>query len=125
MTRCLPAIDDSGCEAEENRRSLGFAPNEQKINPIESISISSVHFTLNLPQASRLLGMTKGRVATPFGFGERGTEPQISPLRYAPVEMTNLFEDEIPRFQEKTGAYLQQNCHLDRRSHGPALHPRL
>jgi hypothetical protein len=45
-----------------NCRSLGFAPNEQKINLIESISISSVHFTLNLPQASRLLlGMTKER----------------------------------------------------------------
>jgi hypothetical protein len=29
-----------------------------KKNPIESISIFSVHFTLNLPQASRLLGMT-------------------------------------------------------------------
>ena len=37
-----------------------FAPNEQKIKPVESISISSVHLTLNLPQASRLLGMTKG-----------------------------------------------------------------
>jgi hypothetical protein len=46
-----------------NCRSLGFAPNEQKIKPTESISISSVHFTLNLPQASWLLGMTKGRVA--------------------------------------------------------------
>jgi hypothetical protein len=40
-------------------RSLGFAPNEQKIKPIESISIFSVHFTLNLPQASQLLGMNK------------------------------------------------------------------
>jgi hypothetical protein len=40
-----------------------FAPNEQKIKPIESISIFSVHFTLNLPQASQFLGMTKGRVA--------------------------------------------------------------
>ena len=40
-----------------------FAPNEQKIKPVESISISSVHLTLNLPQASRLLGMTKGRAA--------------------------------------------------------------
>jgi hypothetical protein len=30
----------------------------KKIKPIESISISTVHFTLNLPQASRLLGMT-------------------------------------------------------------------
>jgi hypothetical protein len=38
--------------------ALRFGPNEQKIKPIESISIFSVHFTLNLPQASRLLGMT-------------------------------------------------------------------
>jgi hypothetical protein len=38
------------------------APNEQKIKPIESISIFSIHFTLNLPQASRLLGMTKVRL---------------------------------------------------------------
>jgi hypothetical protein len=45
-------------------RSLGYAPNEQKIKPIESISIFSVHFTLNLPQASQLLGMTKWRAAT-------------------------------------------------------------
>src|ERR1700730_11805218 len=37
------------------------APNEQEIKPTESISIFSVHFTLNLPQASRLLGMTKRR----------------------------------------------------------------
>jgi hypothetical protein len=28
-------------------------------------------------------------------------KPQISPLRCAPVEMTILFEDRIPRFQEK------------------------
>jgi hypothetical protein len=28
-------------------------------------------------------------------------KPQISPLRYAPVEMTILFGDRIPRFQEK------------------------
>jgi len=40
--------------------SLHFGPNEQKIKPIESISIFSVHFTLNLPQESQLLGMTKG-----------------------------------------------------------------
>src|ERR1700730_2683304 len=33
------------------------APNEQEIKPTESISIFSVHFTLNLPQASRLLLM--------------------------------------------------------------------
>src|ERR1700730_8405258 len=39
------------------------APNEQEIKPTESISIFSVHFTLNLPQASRLLGMTKERAA--------------------------------------------------------------
>jgi hypothetical protein len=40
-----------------------FAPNEQKTKPIESISICSVHSTLNLPKASRLLGMTKGSAA--------------------------------------------------------------
>jgi hypothetical protein len=28
-------------------------------------------------------------------------KPQISPLRCAPVEMTILFEDRIPRFQER------------------------
>jgi hypothetical protein len=28
-------------------------------------------------------------------------EPQISPLRCAPVEMTNLSEDRSPRFHEK------------------------
>jgi hypothetical protein len=50
-----------------NCRSLGSAPNEQKIKPIKSILISSVNFTLNLPQASQLDGMTKGRVALPFG----------------------------------------------------------
>jgi hypothetical protein len=42
------------------------APNEQEIKPTESISIFSVHFTLNLPRASRLLGMTKGRVVVPW-----------------------------------------------------------
>ena len=45
------------------RLSESAAPNEQEIKPTESISIFSVHFTLNLPQASRLLlGMTKRRV---------------------------------------------------------------
>jgi hypothetical protein len=29
-------------------------------------------------------------------------KPQVSPLRYAPVEMTNLWGDEIPRFQERS-----------------------
>jgi hypothetical protein len=42
-----------------------FAPNEQKINPTESISISSVHFTLKVPQACRLLPMTKERAMLP------------------------------------------------------------
>jgi hypothetical protein len=31
----------------------------------------------------------------------REKKPQISPLRYAPVEMTILFKDRIPRFQER------------------------
>jgi hypothetical protein len=43
-------------------------PNEQKIKPIESISISSVHFSLNLPQASQFLGMTKGRAVAHLGM---------------------------------------------------------
>jgi hypothetical protein len=33
--------------------------------------------------------------------GNSKKKPQISPLRYAPVEMTILFEDGNPRFQEK------------------------
>jgi hypothetical protein len=35
-----------------------------------------------------------------------GKKPQISPLRCAPVEMTNSWRDEIPRFQ-RTSAELQ------------------
>jgi hypothetical protein len=55
-------------------------PNEQKIKPIESSSVSSVHFSLNLPQASQFLGMTKGRVVTfikgrLIGWTER--KPQV------------------------------------------------
>jgi hypothetical protein len=55
---------------------VGFAPNEQKIKPTESISICSFHFNLNLPQASRLLGMTKGRVGFRFGIGCRDPRSQ-------------------------------------------------
>src|SRR5258708_25515446 len=36
------------------------------------------------------------------GSADRKGKPQISPLRYAPVEMTNLWRDEIPRFQERS-----------------------
>jgi hypothetical protein len=32
----------------------------------------------------------------------RKRKPQISPLRYAPVEMTNLWWDEILRFHESS-----------------------
>jgi hypothetical protein len=46
------------------------ALNEQKIKPIESISISSVHFTLNLPQASQLLGMTNLRAAGSLAWAD-------------------------------------------------------
>jgi hypothetical protein len=41
----------------------------------------------------------------PIGEGKGRTEkkkPQISPLRCAPVEMTNLWQGEIPRFQERS-----------------------
>jgi hypothetical protein len=37
-----------------------------------------------------------------MGLGEHKWKPQISPLRYAPVEMTNLWRGEIPRFQERS-----------------------
>jgi hypothetical protein len=68
-------------------------------------------------------------------FGERGApvrfppksdvgqaKPQISPLRYAPVEMTILFCVEDFSFQETNSAAalervalaIKQNCHLDR-----------
>jgi hypothetical protein len=45
------------------------------------------------PGRNKDLGF-RGRVRTQ-------KKPQISPLRYAPVEMTILFEDRIPRFKEK------------------------
>jgi hypothetical protein len=59
-------------------------PNEQKIKPTESTSISSVHFTLNLPQASRLLEMTI-RLKLRFSISPGTRNPAI-----------------------------KQNCHLDR-----------
>jgi hypothetical protein len=34
--------------------------------------------------------------------GSRKKTPQISPLRYAPVEMTNCWRDEILHFQERS-----------------------
>jgi hypothetical protein len=42
----------------------------------------------NVPQGRKSLGENPKK------------KPQISPLRCAPVEMTILFEDRIPRFQE-------------------------
>jgi hypothetical protein len=36
------------------------------------------------------LGMTKGKVALPFGFVDADGEQQVPPLRYAPVGMTLL-----------------------------------
>jgi hypothetical protein len=62
----VPFVITSEAEGSAELQILGFAHNEQKIKPIESISISGVHFTLNLPQASQLLGMTKGRAAFSF-----------------------------------------------------------
>jgi hypothetical protein len=54
-----------------------FAPNEQKIKPIESKSIFSVHFTLNLPQASQFLGMTKFRWVAYLGVCDRDVESRL------------------------------------------------
>jgi hypothetical protein len=72
LSTVLRSVENISTKGPRNCRSLhgspgqvGFAPNEQKINPTESISISSVHFTLNLLQASQLLGMTKERVTVP------------------------------------------------------------
>jgi hypothetical protein len=42
-------------------------------------------------RSSASLGMTKGREVFPFKAVVRLTEPQVPPLRYAPVGMTNLF----------------------------------
>jgi|ERR1700677_1624118 hypothetical protein len=67
------------CSVVENPES---ARDEQKIKPIESISVSSVHFSLNLPQASQFLGMTKSRLALHLGSGggwmERANEQSSS-----------------------------------------------
>jgi hypothetical protein len=65
-----------------------FAPNEQKIKPIESISIFSVHFTLNLPQASQFLGMTKCGVVTFIRSRRTGwtEKKQQVPVRLRAVE---------------------------------------
>ena len=37
---------------------------------------------------SATLGMTKGRAALPSGVDDVGDQPQVPPLRYAPVGMT-------------------------------------
>jgi hypothetical protein len=41
---------------------------------------------------------------------------------YAPVEMTILLRLRFVFFRETRSSILNQNCHLDRRSHGPAAH---
>src|SRR5580704_9288106 len=68
---------------------------------------------------SQALGMTKrGRVGSSFGIGrtDRGSrgKPQISPLRYAPVEMTSLLQRSHNFSPEKYRFSPEQICHLDR-----------
>jgi hypothetical protein len=59
MRFSLQKTSHAGLSSAASRKS-GYAPNEQKIKPIESILISSVHFTLNLPQASQAARDDKG-----------------------------------------------------------------
>jgi hypothetical protein len=62
------------------------------------------------------------RVRFPMAFLLReGT--QISPLRFAPVEMTSLLWMGLIFFQDEMVIWLPQNCHLDRSVPGfPATH---
>jgi hypothetical protein len=69
--------------------------------------------SMKSPVAGSDYGAVRGRAkALDQGHGTRTNagfvgcvrtekKPQISPLRCAPVEMTNLFEDRTRRFQEK------------------------
>jgi hypothetical protein len=89
-----------GCECPRKiviPKKVTYSPNEQEIKPIESISIFGVHFTLNLPQASQLLGMTKGRAMLPCASVGWSRELQIPPLRCASVGMTILLERSVQR----------------------------
>jgi len=49
-------------------------------------------------------------------------KPQVPPLRFAPVGMTILLHG-ANYFSLKL-LLAEQNCHPDRRSHGPSAHPR-
>jgi hypothetical protein len=52
-------------------------------------------------------------------------KPQISPLRYAPVEMTILLQRCSRVFPGNTNLVFRQNCHLDRSCHGPVAYPKV
>jgi hypothetical protein len=68
------------------------------------------------------LGERGAPVRFPYKSDVGQAKPQISPLRYAPVEMTILFDGECNSFQGSCGIGLlereildaKQNCHLDR-----------
>jgi hypothetical protein len=47
-----------------------------------------------------------------WSLRENQNEPQISPLRLASVEMTILWRDEIPRFQETLSFVIPRVCNF-------------
>ena len=64
------------------------------------------------PSAS--LGMTKGRVALPFGFDDVEDEQQVPPLRFAPVGMTHLLRVKYPNTQNDVSSRPERtriSCH--------------
>jgi hypothetical protein len=82
-----------------NCRSLGYARDDKGegrdsiwCDGINDSPTDLVHSSVNLPQASYLLGMTKGPVELPFGSIARLREPQVPALTrisgFAPVGMT-------------------------------------
>src|SRR5580700_1840258 len=76
-----------------------------------------------LEHRQQVIGYGRGAGRLEVEFREGTREPQISPLRYAPVEMTNLFGIEGVCFQETNSAAalervapaVRRTCHLDRR----------
>jgi hypothetical protein len=63
--------------------------------------------------------MGRRRRAQPYdrfchsSLGKKG-KPQISPLRYAPLEMTILFKLRFRIFPGNAEFFLKQICHLER-----------
>jgi hypothetical protein len=65
------------------------------------------------PDRSSLKPFVAGRVSSASVCVGTKKKPQISPLRFAPVEMTNLSSYARPYIDWKTAVYPKQICHLD------------